>query len=32
MYPSTEIGVKGKGLINAGICGYNVEIKDGKKA
>jgi len=32
MYPSIEAGVRGRGLINVGICGNNVEIKDGKKA
>jgi hypothetical protein len=32
MYPSTETGVSGKGLINVDICGNSVEIKEGEKA
>jgi hypothetical protein len=31
MYPTTELGVRGRGLINVDICGNTVEIKDGEK-
>jgi hypothetical protein len=32
MYPITELGVRGRGLINVDICGNNVGSKDGEKA
>ncbi|CAF4858554.1 unnamed protein product, partial [Rotaria sp. Silwood1] len=31
MYPSTEMVVKGRGLIDVGICGNNVDIEAGEK-